>query len=181
MIGRIKIGQKTERGYPQSLDYFKLEGVIPLFTKLAIDAYGEKPNALPITINSISTGKLMKDKAKLIAIGDDNYVRVFKEDKTLIVSPSEYDNFWDKMEEKYNAKWCQWLKIECILPKIGVTGAWRFTTTGENVIIPNIINDLSLANGDTSGLWLLSVYKTQSNGKQFPIVNLNKITNQDVL
>ena len=48
-IGKIKIGKKSERGFPQSVDYFIPSGK---YAGLFTQAYGEKPQSIQIVFPS---------------------------------------------------------------------------------------------------------------------------------
>lgn len=49
IVGRIKAGMKSEKGYPMSLDHFIATGAYaPLFTQ----AYGENPSTIQIVFPS---------------------------------------------------------------------------------------------------------------------------------
>lgn len=81
IIGKIKVGIKTEKGYPKGVDYFVPSGK---YSELFKRVYGDKPNTIQIVFISddakeacIERYEYRDDKGKLIAFGDGEIFNVW--------------------------------------------------------------------------------------------------------
>lgn len=138
IIGKIKVGEKTEKGYPTSLDYFRCTGK---YEKHFTEAYGQKPNVISIVFisddfkDSCFERYECRDKdGRLAAYGDGEKTFVFKD------TINDYE--LSKLTRAKLAdlgKWSVILTIKFIaLDVSGVFGLFQFDTKGDKSSIPQI-------------------------------------------
>jgi len=151
IIGKIKIGDKSESGYPRSLDHFIAKGD---YAKMFHDAFGAEPKKIEIIFVSDILEEVcneryeLRDNAgKLYAFGDGVDFMVYDSvsDKMVKRQPETPTVFMQQCAEKlntpkYTAKWMPTLTLTFIIPRIkGVFGAWQFITKAEASTIPTIV------------------------------------------
>ena len=144
-VGLIKIGKKSEKGYPQSIDYFLASGK---YASLFHNAYGEKPNNIQLVFLSDNASEVceevyqIRDKeGKLYAYGDGVIFEVWNGQKYQTLGVDEYPNIMKSVEGRCNGSkgWEIVLTLKFILPLVqGIAGYWQFTTKGKESTIPNI-------------------------------------------
>ena len=84
IIGKIKVGRKNEKGFPESLDYFVGTGN---YERYFIDAFGEKPSSIEIMFlsnnfeESCNERYELRQGAKLYAYGDGDIFQIYDEQK----------------------------------------------------------------------------------------------------
>lgn len=152
-IGMIKVGEKSEKGYPRSVDYFIPSGkYAALFTK----EYGDKPQTIQIVFPSDDPELVCNeqyeyrdDNGKRIAYGDGINFMVWKGKCYEPMSKEQYPNLMIDIAKKYPNRavksggdgWSVTLTITFIIPKIGgIAGVWQFISKGSASTIPNIRN-----------------------------------------
>lgn len=188
LVGKIKVGMKSEKGFPMSLDYFRADGK---YASLFHDAYGEKPSTIQVVFPSDDADLVCKEfyefrdtAGKLVADGDGYEFRVYsaKTDSYVKVTTDQTPNFMDIIKSRYPK--CDWkvtLTLNFILPKVrGIAGVWQFSTKGSASSVPSIrdaFDNLMETNGHVSGvLFDLSVKKVTSNkpgnSSKYPVVTL---------
>ena len=149
-IGRLRIGMKSEKGFPMSLDYFRATGK---YAGLFHNAYGEKPQTIQIIFPSDDAQTVCNqryeyrdDKGALIARGDG---RTFEVWNGKIYAPFSVEQFPDIMEQitaknptKRGAEnWDVTLTMRFIIPAVrGIVGVWQFASKGKASSIKNICN-----------------------------------------
>jgi hypothetical protein len=147
VIGKIKVGEKNEKGYPKSLDYFKPFGK---YESLFYSAFPDKPNIIPIIFISdnledvcFERMELRNSKGDLFAKGDGKFFEVFNESK------KEYEKFHIKdhidilkrTSDKTGTKWMRVLTLRFLIPQIkGIMGLWQLETKADKSSIDQIIN-----------------------------------------
>ncbi|UFK27453.1 hypothetical protein [Elizabethkingia phage TCUEAP2] len=150
-VGFIKIGMKTERGLPQSVDYF-----IPVgkYAGLFTQAYGERPQTIQIVFPDDDPEKVCNerfeyrdDEGRLIAEGNGELFKVWDGTKYEELTVEQYPNLMQSIAKRYPNKavkkggdgWKITLTLNFIVPLVrGVAGVWQFTTNGSASTIPAI-------------------------------------------
>lgn len=187
VVGRVKCGMKSEKGYPMSCDYFVPSGnYAPLFTQ----AYGEKPTTIQIVFPSddpelvCREEYILRDSAgKLVSSGDGVNFRTWseKQKKYIDVTTEEQPNLMEMLASHYKQEWKVTLTLNFILPLVrGVMGCWQFQTKGSASTIPQVRDtfDAMLSqNGRVAGVVFdLSVKMAKSNkpgdNSRYPVVSL---------
>lgn len=146
-IGKIKIGKKSEKGYPMSLDYFLATGK---YASLFHKAYGEKPSTIQIVFPEDNPNNVCReeyeyrdDDGRLIARGDGNHFKVWNGREYQPLSTDDYPNLMDAVCKKYPVKrgdgWSIRLTLNFIVPMVkGIAGVWTFETKGCLSSIPQV-------------------------------------------
>lgn len=187
VVGRIKCGMKSDRGFPMSVDYFIPSGnYAPLFTQ----AYGEKPSTIQIVFPSDDAELVCREEyvlrdgqGKLVATGDGETFKTWSEKakKYIIVTTTEQPDIMAMLEKHYKQEWKITLTLVFILPLVrGVMGCWQFQTKGSASTIPQIrdtFDTMIEQNGKAAGvIFDLSVKMVKSNKPQdasrYPVVSL---------
>lgn len=187
-IGRIACGEKSEKGYPRSLDYFVASGK---YASLFKDAYGEKPDTIQIVFPSDDAELVCREEyefrdaaGKLVSSGDGETFKVWsdKSKSYVILNTNDHPNLMEMVSSKYPK--CEWkitLTLNFIVPKIrGIMGLWSFSTKGSASTIPQVrdaFDALLEQNGHVSGvIFDLSVKMHKSNkpndSSRYPVVML---------
>ena len=151
-VGQIKIGKKSERGFPMSVDYF-----IPVgkYASLFTQAYGERPQTIQIVFPDDDAEKVCNeryeyrdDEGRLIASGDGEWFDVWNGKQYAKLSIEQYPKLMESITHRYpNRKskqeghdgWDITLTLNFIIPMVrGIAGVWQFVTKGTNSTIPQI-------------------------------------------
>lgn len=188
IIGKIKIGQKTETGGTQSLDHFRAAGD---YAHYFHEAYGERPTSIIIMFLSDDYSKSCYERyelrkgPKLYAYGDGKDFRVYNEERDEYVNMSKDDakdrDILAGLHRKLNSKWEVVLDLKFIIPAIsGVFGIWSLSTKGEKSSIPAIKGAFAAVHkfaGRVTGIpFDLSVKKVVSNKPEskskYPVIQL---------
>jgi len=188
IIGRIKCGLKSDRGYPMSTDYFVATGK---YSRLFDEAYGAKPDVIQIVFPSDDADMVCREEyefrdeaGKLVASGDGETFKVWstKTSTYAVFTTEQYPDIMDMVSSRHPK--CQWkvtLTLNFIIPKIrGVMGVWQFQTKGVASTIPQIrdyFDEFYEQQGKVSGvIFDLSVImaKSQKPGQssKYPVVSL---------
>lgn len=150
-IGRIKVGVKSAKGYPQSVDWFVPSGK---YAGLFTQAYGEKPQTVQVVFPSDDPEEVCReeyeyrdDEGKLVARGDGHTFEVWNGTKYAPLSIDDYPNLMSGVARKYPNRavksggdgWNVTLTLNFVLPLVrGVAGVWTFVTKGSASSIPGI-------------------------------------------
>lgn len=147
-IGRLHIGMKNEKGYPQSLDYFRPTGK---YATLFAQALGEKPQTIQVIFPDDDPAKVCKeeyqyrdDKGALVARGDGQTFEVWDGKKYAPYSVKDYPDIMNQIAVKNPTKkgaenWDVTLTLKFIVPAVrGVVGVWQFSTKGRASSVKNI-------------------------------------------
>ena len=150
-IGKIKIGKKSERGFPQSVDYFIPSGK---YAGLFTQAYGEKPQSIQIVFPSDDAESVCNefyeyrdDEGRLIAKGDGAVFDVWNGQKYIQLNTTDYPHLMQSIQGKYPNKqaertgdgWRIRMTLNFIVPMVkGVAGLWTFETNGTASTIPQV-------------------------------------------
>lgn len=150
-VGKIKIGIKSERGYPMSLDYFVATGK---YAGLFTQAYGEKPQTIQILFPDDDAQRVCceqyeyrDDEGRLIARGDGENFEVWNGTKYEVLTTEQYPNIMQSITQRYPNKlskkdgsgWRIKLTLNFIVPMVrGIAGIWTFETNGTASTIPQI-------------------------------------------
>lgn len=188
IVGQVKCGEKSEKGFPRSLDYFVVSGS---YSSLFKEAYGEKPSTIQIVFPSddpelccIEEYEFWDSNGKKVASGDGETFSVYssKTDKYTEVSVKDYPDIMELIAKKNQGReWKATLRLNFIIPKIrGVMGCWSFVTRGSASSIPTIrdtFDQVLETNGKVAGvIFDLSVKFAKSNkpgsSSKFPVVSL---------
>ena len=153
IIGNIKIGRKTEKGHPESLDYFIADGKYKgYFDK----EFPDKPKNIEILFLSDDIEDVcferyeIRQGAKLFAFGNGFDFHVWDE-KEVDVKTGEYGtrklitiedepDIKDRLEQQLGVKWQEVLTMRFLIPRIkGIWGVWQLSTKGSASSIPEIV------------------------------------------
>lgn len=187
LIGRVKCGMKSDKGYPMSVDYFVPSGsYAPLFTQ----AYGEKPSVIQIVFPSddpelvCREEYILRDSAgKLIASGDGVNFRTWSEKQKVYIdiTTDEQPGLMEMLASHYKQEWKVTLTLNFILPLVrGVMGCWQFVTKGSASTIPQVrdtFDTMLSQNGRVAGVIFdlsVTMAKSQKPGvsSKYPVVSL---------
>lgn len=185
-IGKIKIGQKNERGLPESLDYFIATGSYKSYFD---ESFGQKPTSIEIMFISDDFTQScyerfeLRQGAKLYAWGDGQDFRVYdeKEDDWIDMNMTDHKDFIKNLHTKIKSKWEQTLSLTFLIPAIrGVFGKWNLTTKGVKSSVPALLKsfeDVQKIAGSVIGIpFDLQVKKVVSNKpgskSKFPVLQL---------
>lgn len=192
-VGRIKVGIKSPKGYPQSVDYFVASGK---YADLFKQAYGEKPQTIQIVFPCDDPGEVCReeyeyrdDDGKLVARGDGQEFAVWngRQYQTLMID--DYPNLMQGVTKRHPNRasraggdgWSVTLTLNFIVPLVrGVAGLWTFTSKGSASTIPQIRDafDAMLAErGFCKGIiWDMSVQFATSqkpgDRSRYPVVTI---------
>lgn len=192
-IGRLHIGMKSEKGYPQSIDWFRPTGkYAELFTK----ALGDKPNTVAIIFPDDDPEKVCNerytyrdDDGRLVARGDGITFEIWNGKEYAPYSVAQYPDIMQQVAAKQPNKrikagkdgWDVELTMRFIIPAVrGIVGVWGFTTKGAASTIPNVrksFDSVQVMRGTvTNTAFDLSVKFAKSNkpgdNSRFPVVEL---------
>lgn len=150
-VGFIKVGYKTDKGYPTSTDYFIANGK---YESLFKNAYGEKPKTIQIVFTDDEPSKVCieeyeyrDEEGRLLAKGDGATFEVWNGKQYDTFTTDKYPNIMSQVETKYpNRKvksgksgWDIVLTLNFIIPAVnGIVGYWTLKTKGELSTIPQI-------------------------------------------
>ena len=192
-VGRIKIGAKSEKGYPMSLDYFRPVGK---YAGLFTQALGDKPQTIQIIITDDSPELVCNEHYEfrdgagaLVADGDGREFRVWNGKARAPFSTQDYPDIMQQISQRYNKKprydgdtgWDIVLTMRFIVPAVNsVVGVWRFQTKGAASSIRNIRNSfdgVQMIRGTvTNTVFDLSVQFAKSDkpgsASRFPVVTM---------
>lgn len=192
-IGRLHIGIKSEKGYPQSIDWFRPTGkYAELFTK----ALGERPNTVAIIFPDDDPEKVCNerytyrdDDGRLVARGDGLTFEIWNGKEYAPYSVTQYPDIMQQVAQKQPNKrvkagkdgWDVELTMRFIIPAVrGIVGVWGFTTKGAASTIPNVrksFDSVQVMRGTvTNTAFDLSVKFAKSNkpgdNSRYPVVEL---------
>lgn len=156
-IGKVKIGKKSDRGYPMSVDYFIPTGKYAgLFTK----AFGEKPSTIQVVFPTDDPSQVCDehyeyrdDEGRLIAKGDGETFEVWDGKQYATLSIAQYPNLMQSVQQRYPNKktrnkedgWDIRLTLNFFIPMVrGVVGLWTFETKGTASTIPQVTDTFDL-------------------------------------
>lgn len=147
IIGHVRVGQKTAKGYPTSLDHFIATGK---YQSHFAGAYGEKPDRLLITFPSDDPSQVcnhryeMRDsQGKRLAYSDGEEYAVYstKDEEYHITNISERPDVHEWVKDYFKQEWREVLTLRFLLPQVrGVIGLWQFDTSGVDTSIPSIVS-----------------------------------------
>lgn len=192
-VGRLHIGQKSDKGYPMSLDYFRPTGKYAgLFTQIL----GPKPQTLQIIFTDDDPALVCNEhyefrdaNGALVAEGDGRDFRVWDRRRRAPFSTADYPDIMEQISKRYPKKpryegdtgWDVVLTMRFIIPAVNsVVGVWRFQTKGAASSIRNICNSfdgVQMIRGTVTGtVFDLSVQFTKSDkpgtANRFPVVTM---------
>ena len=184
LLGKIKVGVKSDRNFPTSLDYFVADGK---YAEVFNQTFPEKPKSIPIIFitddceTSCNERYECRDSSgRLAGYGDGETVYVWNQAaEKYVEAPNETEQ--DKQVLRGLGKWEVILTIRFVIPQIKtVFGMWQFSTKGERSSIP-AIRDTFDAVLETAGTvrnipFDLTVEKVKSQKPDskfaFPVVSL---------
>lgn len=146
--GRVHIGQKSDKGYPMSLDHFKPSGkYAELFTKIL----GDKPTTLTILFTSDDAEKVCNERYEyrdnagaLVAYGDGEVFYVWNGKEYAPFLAKDYPDLMQRVADRYPSKkgvegWEATLRMQFLIPALsGVMCVGGFSTKGKASSIKNI-------------------------------------------
>ena len=187
IVGKIKCGIKSDKGFPMSVDYFVPTGKYEALFK---EAYGEKPSTIQIVFPSDDAELVCREEyvlrdgaGKLVATGDGVNFRTWSEKaKAYIdVDTEKQPDIMELLEKHYHQEWKITLTLVFVLPLVrGVMGCWQFQTKGAASTIPQVreaFDAMMAQNGRVAGvIFDLSVEIHKSNKpadqSRYPVVSL---------
>lgn len=188
-IGRLHIGQKSEKGYPMSIDWFRATGK---YSDLFERIFG-KPNTIQIVFPSDDAEKVCNERftyrdnsGALVASGDGKIFYIWNGSKYIPLSIDEYPNLTESVAKKYPTKrgldnWDIELTLRFIVPAVrGVVGVWALTTKGAASSVKNLRDSfdsvLAMRGTVTTSVFDLSVHFHKSNkpgqSSRYPVLEL---------
>jgi len=143
IIGKIKIGEKTEANLPKSTDYFVASGA---YKSVFYSKFGENQSRIPIFFPNVNSNFLVQeqyelwDKGVLIAYGDGETFQVmnpktYQFEQKGIESVPSIEAFRHTLKLRFGIRGLQ----DCL-------GVWQFETKGSKSSIENIIGTLDMVN-----------------------------------
>ena len=192
-IGKIKIGMKNAKGFPQSVDYFIATGK---YAGLFAQAYGDKPQTIQIVFPDddpetvcCQRYEYRDDGGRLIASGDGETFKVWDGNNYITMTHTQYPNIMDSIGRRFPNKeyqktgdgWRVRLTLNFIIPLVrGVVGVWTFETNGNASTIPQItdaFDTMLIERGFAKGIIFdlnVKFATTQKPGdnSRFPVVSL---------
>lgn len=170
---------KTEKGHPQSLDYFICDSK---YSKYFEDAYPGKPDNIQICfisnefVDSCNERYECRDSdGRLAGYGDGLNTYLFNR------QTQKYEPVTDREAIKNAGKWDVILTIRFIIPKIrGVFGCFEFSTKGDKSSLPQIRETFDMVLEQAGTVinipfdLVVKKVKSQKPGSKylFPVVNL---------
>ena len=188
--GRVHIGQKSEKGYPMSLDYFKPSGK---YAELFTQVLGPKPTTLTILFTSDDAEKVCNerweyrdDSGALVSYGDGEVFYVWNGKEYAPFLAKDYPDLMERVSKRYPTKrgmdaWRVTLQMQFLIPALsGVMCVWGFRTNGVASSIKNIRDSfdavLALRGTVRGTAFDLSVTMHKSNKpgatSKYPVVSL---------
>lgn len=188
ILGKIKCGILSDKGYPMSTDYFVATGK---YASLFHDVYGEKPSSLLIYFPSDDAELVCNEqyvyrdnKGKKIAYGDGEVFWVYsaRTQARVRVTTDEMPDVMEVVSNKFPSEkgWEITLTIRFVLPLVNkIYGVWEFSTKGAASTIPQIrdcFDGMLERNGKIAGVLCdLNVKFAKSDSpkaSRFPVVSL---------
>jgi len=186
-LGKVKIGMKNAKGYPQSVDYFIPTGK---YASMFTSKLGDKPNIIQIVFPSDDASLVCNEhyeyrdnRGDLLAKGDGEEFQVWDGQRYQTFSINDYPQLMDGVARKHPSKsgWVITLEMNFIVPAIsGVVGVWNFQTKGSESTIPQIreaFDNMKELNGTAAGVIFdlsVSFAKSQKPGvsSRYPVVTM---------
>lgn len=189
-IGRLHVGMKSEKGYPQSIDWFRAIGK---YADMFVRACGERPQSIQIIFPDDSPEKVCNeryeyrnDKGELVARGDGQTFEIWDGKKYAPYTTHDYPDIMEQVVKNNPTKrgadnWDVTLTLRFIVPAVrGVIGVWQFSTKGAASSIKNIRNSfdsVQIMRGTvTQTVFDLSVQFAKSNkpgvSSRYPVVSM---------
>lgn len=150
-IGRLHIGIKSEKGYPQSIDWFRATGK---YAEMFKQALGEKPNTIAIIFPDDDPAKVCNerytyrdDDGRLVARGDGLTFEIWNGKEYAPYSVAQYPDIMQQVAQRQPNKrvkagkdgWDVELTMRFIVPAVrGVVGIWVLTTKARASSIHNL-------------------------------------------
>jgi hypothetical protein len=202
-IGKIKVGELSEKGYPTSLDHFRATSNQQRYVDIFNEIYGEA-NQIPIcfccdddSFNTNHRFEIWNHQGKLYCYGDGEEFFVSMKDGFKIV-PNEVINekyggseaFMTKTQEylstdKRQAKWSEVLTLRFIIAKIPIFGVWELRTMAAKSSIDQILNSYDMIKEMNGGSvaqipFFLNVKKVKSarvmeQARVYPVISLDPL------
>lgn len=193
IIGKIKVGMKSAKGYPMSVDYFIPSGK---YAALFAKAYGEKPQTIQIVFPDDDPSKVCNeryeyrnDEGKLVAEGDGETFKMWTGREYKEYSATEYPDIMERIAAKHPNKavrdghdgWRVRLTMRFFIPMVrGIGGVWEFETNGTASTIPQIRDAFDMAKeqrGSCTGMiWDMTVKFATSqkpgDKSRYPVVSI---------
>lgn len=189
-IGRLHVGMKSEKGYPQSIDWFRPTGK---YADMFVRAYGERPQSIQIIFPDDNPEKVCNeryeyrnDKGELVARGDGQTFEIWDGKRYAPYTTHDYPDIMEQVTKMNPTKrgadnWDVTLTLRFIVPAVrGVVGVWQFSTKGAASSIKNIRNSfdgVQMMRGTvTQTVFDLSVQFAKSNkpgvSSRYPVVSM---------
>ena len=140
IVGKIKVGEVSEKGYPVSLDYFRATGKHDIeFHK----QFGTKPQSIKIVFideeNSLDVRYELRAGKKLYAYSDGESVfAINKLVNKYVLQEKPFDQVKEKYADACKGKWEKILRLYFLIPEVKIWGLWVFETKGIESTIPTI-------------------------------------------
>lgn len=188
IAGNIRIGEKSVKSVPRSLDYFVASGQYEsAFNK----AFPEKPNCLQVAFSSNDMSECVSEviefrhveTGELWAFGDGETWHCYsKSDREYVLGRKGYE----EMKAHYVKQRCvesRVLRMFFVILKMpGIMGVWKFETRAVKSSIPEILRTVDTVYEESGGRLVglpfdLSVKKHTSNSpgefkRVYPVVKL---------
>lgn len=107
-VGRLKVGKKSDKGFPMSVDYFIPTGK---YADLFTQAYGQKPSTIQIVFPDDDPEKVCceryeyrNDEGKLVAWGDGREFQVFNGKKYVKMTTDSHPELMQQVVSRFPSK-----------------------------------------------------------------------------
>lgn len=149
-IGKIKVGKKTDRGLPTSLDYFRFDcGDNKMWEEEARRLFGSEPKSLPIKfftanddISCDQRYELRTHDGKLAGKGDGKHYWLVNEHGQwhMEADRKKVAAYVTRLKtEKYKPEWQEVCYLRFVLSGYPVLGYWELYTKGASSTIKNLV------------------------------------------
>lgn len=193
IIGKIKIGEKSVKGYPKALDYFRFKSQFPRYEEQAREIYGKTPKQLKVTFasddpneNCIQRMELRDSSGKLAAYTDlqtlwvANTAGYDKVSDERIEKGGGIEACMKALEKKYKGEFFECLYLRVMLLGFPVIGQWEIYTKGSKTSIQNIIDVYDMVQKNAGRVqfvpFTINVDLVKSNrtgvNRKYPVISL---------
>jgi len=190
-IGKLKVGEKTDKGFPTSVDYFIIDSD---YKDLVTKKYGDRPKILNIVFpfddveDNLNEMYRMYVKSGLQCYGDGETNHVASTEGGMVEEFDKCPCFQLNPDDDTKQKCFPSIIMSFIITGIGVTGVWHFTTKAV-FSRSNIRGTMEMVKATTGRLAGIPFYlrvemqdsTIANNPHKFPVVSIDCAMNLEAL